>query len=147
VLVGFAAPDPPYSQLLLPAGGEKVASRVGGEPDEGRVAPEVLQLPLTRIARSQACAGCASLPAPRSDLSPQAGRGDLQQQSLLKLHAQLVGILATGGPPLPGGCRTFLPCPEGGFGSLTAACQRLAQAAQYRLIDKSELRHVPRLTW
>jgi hypothetical protein len=31
-----------------------VASRVGGEPDEGRVAPEVLQLPLTRIARSQA---------------------------------------------------------------------------------------------
>ena len=89
--MGFAALNPPYSQVLLPAGGEKVASCDSGEPDEGRVRPsQVLQLPLTRIAA-------------RSDLSPQAGRGDLQQQSLLKLHAQLVGILATGGPPLPGG--------------------------------------------
>ena len=32
---GFAALNPPYSHVLLPAGGEKVAGPDSGEPDEG----------------------------------------------------------------------------------------------------------------
>ena len=146
---GFAALNPPYTAMSFsPRAGRRWRTATAASRMRGCVPlAQAAQLPLTRIARRQACAGCASLPAPRSDLSPQAGRGDLQQQSLLKLHARRSGFLRPVARRSLAGCRTFLPCPEGEFGSSMATCQRLAQAAQYRLIDKSEMRliHMPRL--